>query len=131
MDQQEFNRLVDGELAELYQAYSTGESGPELKRSFINGLATGLACSDSLFDSQSTIIVTSRNQAARKVLRREFKPKKKRLAILYGGAHMPDFEIHLAKDFGVRQLEERWLVACDMRTPPRQRVCENGTHRTA
>ncbi len=126
MDQQEFNRLLDEGRAELVRDAFAAERGSEfeLRRSEIDDMAIGSADSD-LFLSHS-ILITERNKVALRVLRREFKPTKQRLAILYGVIHMLDFELHLVKDFGLRRLHERWLVAWDMRTPAQRRVSGNG-----
>jgi hypothetical protein len=121
MDQQEFNRLTDEGRAELVRNAFAAEPGSEveLKRSEIDDMAIGSPDSPS-------ILITERNKVALRVLRREFKPTKQRLAILYGVIHMLDFELHLVEDFGLSRLEERWLVAWDMRTPALQGVSENG-----
>jgi len=58
---------------------------------------------------------------ALRALTRELKRNKKRLAIFYGCAHMPNFENHLANGFGMQRVEEQWLVAWDMSTRDTQK----------
>ncbi len=125
LDQQEFNRLTDEWDAEWHQDQLAAEPGLALRRSAIDDMAIGFADSNSLV-SQNPLLVTERNKVALRVLRREFKPAKQHLAILYGVFHMLDFELHLFKDFGLGRLHERWLVAWDMRTPAQRRVSGNG-----
>jgi hypothetical protein len=60
-------------------------------------------------------IITDRNQAALEVLEEQIDAGKKKIAIFYGGGHMPDFEQRLRKDFGLVPVETRWLTAWDMK----------------
>jgi hypothetical protein len=62
----------------------------------------------------STILIADRNKAAMKVLGRESAKGKKKIAIFFGAAHMPDFEKRLAEDFGLTRQREEWLQAWDM-----------------
>jgi hypothetical protein len=62
----------------------------------------------------STILIADRNKAAMKVLGRELAKGKKKIAIFFGAAHMPDFEKRLAEDFGLTRQREEWLQAWDM-----------------
>jgi hypothetical protein len=62
----------------------------------------------------STILIADRNKAAMKVLGRELAKGKKKIAIFFGAAHMPDFEKHLAEDYGLTRKREEWLQAWDM-----------------
>jgi hypothetical protein len=62
----------------------------------------------------STILIADRNKAAMKVLGRELAKGKKKIAIFFGAAHMPDFEKRLAADFGLTRQREEWLQAWDM-----------------
>jgi hypothetical protein len=62
----------------------------------------------------TTILVSDRNQAALKVLQKEIAGGKKKIAIFYGAAHMPDFEKRLKEDFGLKRQSEKWLTAWDL-----------------
>jgi hypothetical protein len=53
-----------------------------------------------------------------KVLQKELVGGKKKIAIFYGAAHMPDFERRLVEDFGMRRQGEEWLTAWDLRPRP-------------
>jgi hypothetical protein len=62
-------------------------------------------------------LVSGRNQKALEVLRKELAAGKKKLAIFYGAAHMPDFETRLAADFGLKPEKTQWLQAWDLTDP--------------
>ncbi len=60
-------------------------------------------------------LLADRNKVALKVLRKQIGAGKRKIAIFYGAAHMPDFQKHLRDDFGLVPLETRWLVAWDLK----------------
>jgi hypothetical protein len=62
----------------------------------------------------STILVADRNEAALKVFQKELAKGKKKIAIFYGAAHMPDFDKRLRTDFGLKPKSEQWLTAWDL-----------------
>jgi hypothetical protein len=59
-------------------------------------------------------IITDRNAAVLKVLSRELKNGKKKIAIFYGAAHLPEFAKSLEKDFNMKQTGIDWLIAWDL-----------------
>jgi hypothetical protein len=63
----------------------------------------------------NTILIKDRNKAALKVFQQQLVQGKKRIAIFYGAAHMPDMEEHLVKDFGLKRQGIHWLTAWDLR----------------
>ena len=63
-------------------------------------------------------IVEDRNQAAMKVFQKQLTAGKKRVAIFYGAAHMPDFDRRLREDFGLKRAENFWLTAWDLTKEP-------------
>ncbi len=67
----------------------------------------------------STILIADRNQAALKVLQKELARGKKKIAIFYGTAHMPDFEKRLRDDFDLKKDREQWMSAWDLRLKSR------------
>ncbi|MBY0522964.1 MAG: hypothetical protein K2R98_06180 [Gemmataceae bacterium] len=60
------------------------------------------------------ILIADRNKAAMKVLGQEIAKGKKKIAIFYGAAHMPDFEKRLGEDFGLKKQNDQWLQAWDL-----------------
>jgi len=61
------------------------------------------------------ILVKDRNKAALKVFQQQLAQGKKKVAIFYGAAHMPDFEKRLKEDFGLKRQGQEWLQAWDLR----------------
>ena len=63
---------------------------------------------------EGSAIITDRNAAALKVLRRELKNGKKKIAIFYGAAHLPEFAKSLEKDFQMKHTGIDWVIAWDL-----------------
>lgn len=63
---------------------------------------------------EGSAIITDRNAAALKVLRKEIRNGKKKIAVFYGGAHLPEFTKSLEKDFKLTPTEITWIVAWDL-----------------
>lgn len=66
--------------------------------------------------SGSTLI-SGRNEKAMEVLKQQIDAGKKKIAIFYGAAHMPDFEKRLLAEHSMKPVETRWVVAWDMKEP--------------
>jgi hypothetical protein len=62
-----------------------------------------------------TILIEDRNSAAIKVFQKQLTAGKKKIAIFYGAAHMPNFERRLVEDFGLRRQSVEWFTAWDLR----------------
>jgi len=60
---------------------------------------------------EGSTLISERNKVALEVLRKQLSAKKRKLAIFYGGGHMPDMLKRLQKDFGLEPVSTRWLVA--------------------
>jgi hypothetical protein len=56
-------------------------------------------------------ILTERNKRCFEVLDKQLESGKKRIAIFYGAAHLPDMERRLAADYGFKRSDEKWLTA--------------------
>ncbi len=90
--------------------------GPgQLKRLLAHQLVDFATPAGALGATLNTILITDRNQAALKVFQTELAKGKKRIAVFYGAAHMPDFEKRLREDFGLKRQSEQWLTAWDLR----------------
>ena len=63
---------------------------------------------------EGSAIITDRNAAALKVLRQEIKNGKKKIAIFYGAAHLPEFAQSLEKDFQMKHASTHWVIAWDL-----------------
>ncbi|MEZ6149176.1 MAG: hypothetical protein R3C09_03570 [Pirellulaceae bacterium] len=64
-------------------------------------------------DGKSTLI-TERNAKAFQVLDREIKAGKKKLGIFYGAGHLKDMHQRLIDNYGMEQVEVRWLDAWEL-----------------
>jgi hypothetical protein len=69
----------------------------------------------SLDGPDGSTLVSERNKVALEVLRKQIGQGKKKLAIFYGGGHMPDFDKRLRDQFGLVPTSTRWLVAWDLK----------------
>ena len=64
-----------------------------------------------LNDEKGSVILTDRNKVALKVLARELAAGKKKLAIFYGAAHLPDLEERMVEKMGFERKATRWVTA--------------------
>ena len=60
-------------------------------------------------------LVTVRNQRAVDVLKREINGGRKKLAIFYGAAHMPDLSERLGEQLSLELQQQQWVEAWDLR----------------
>lgn len=67
--------------------------------------------SGSLGSTLNVMLVQDRNKAALKVLDAQLKKGRKKIAIFYGAAHMPDFEKRLKKEYGAERQTVEWITA--------------------
>ncbi len=97
-------------LALLFDADSAGK----LKRLMAEQMLVLEAPGGGLGQTLTTMLIADRNEAAVKVLRKQIAGGKKKIAIFYGAAHMPDFERRLREGFGLVRSGQRWLTAWDL-----------------
>jgi hypothetical protein len=60
-------------------------------------------------------LITERNKAALKVLGQQIAAGKKKIAIFYGGGHMPDMEPRAIAEFHLKPDGQEWLEAWNLR----------------
>ncbi|MEM7476876.1 MAG: hypothetical protein AAF483_17975 [Planctomycetota bacterium] len=65
-------------------------------------------------DGKSTLI-TERNAAAFKVLKKELDAGKQKLGVFYGAGHLKDMHERLVEEFGMELVETTWMDAWDLR----------------
>jgi hypothetical protein len=65
----------------------------------------------------STILIDDRNKEVVRVLNEQIAQGKKRIAIFYGAAHMPDLEKRVTDLFKMKRATWHWLTAWDLRSP--------------
>ena len=66
---------------------------------------------------EGSTLVTERNKVVIKVLREQINQGRRKFAVFYGGAHMPDIERRLVQDFHMEPARLEWLTAWDLRLP--------------
>ena len=86
----------------------------ELKKMMAQQFETSGVMEEGLGDTLNQLLVADRNEAAMKVLQRQIVSGKKKIAIFYGAAHMPDFEKRMASDLGLRPVRHVWIDAWDL-----------------
>ena len=85
-----------------------------LKRVFAEEMMGQLDDAGWIIGGDGSAIITDRNTAALKVLSREIKNGKKKIAIFYGAAHLPEFAKSLEKDFDMKYTGTDWVIAWDL-----------------
>jgi hypothetical protein len=66
---------------------------------------------------QGSTILTERNKVALKKLAEQIADGKKKVAIFYGAAHLPDMEKRLLADFHLQRSMENWVTAWKLDKP--------------
>ena len=64
---------------------------------------------------KGSTLIGGRNQVVLEVLREQIAAGKRKIAIFYGAAHMPDFQKRLRDEFGLTPVSTRWLEAWNLR----------------
>ncbi|MGD0384447.1 MAG: hypothetical protein ABSA77_13080 [Thermoguttaceae bacterium] len=75
--------------------------------------------------ADGSTLISERNKVALDVLRTQIAEGKKKLAIFYGGGHMPDFDKRLRDQFGLVPVSTRWLTAWNLKTESKPAPPEN------
>jgi len=108
-------------LMDIVAALAHEDSARRLKYLFaremekMDDFLTGLGGKDG------SVIVEGRNKVAMRVLKKQIRAGKKKLAIFYGGGHMLDLSRRLRAELGMKAVSHDWLLAWDFRTPATKR----------
>ena len=86
-----------------------------LKRVFAEQFESGEGAMAVLDGPNGSTLISGRNQVALDVLKKEIAAGKRKIAIFYGAAHMPDFQKRLRDGFGLAPVNTRWLVAWNLK----------------
>eukprot|EP00250_Pteridium_aquilinum_P013165 c21173_g1_i1 orf=267-1730(+) len=73
---------------------------------------------------ENSVIIGERNRAAMEELREAFRDGCKRVAIFYGGGHMPDMDRRLREQFGLVPKKVQWQTAWSIKS--RRQIQESG-----
>lgn len=102
---------ADISSAELLRALLNPNRAVELKYLLARQFNEMERLTAGLNDEKGSVILTDRNKVALKVLARELAEGKKKLAIFYGAAHLPDMEERMVKQMGFERKAARWVTA--------------------
>lgn len=108
------------DLAQLMAILLSGDSATELKRiigsqfDMVEDLITGIE------GDKGSVIIGERNNVALKVLAEQLKLGRKKLALFYGAAHLPDMEKKLLAA-GWKKAGTEWLKAWDLTTSGKEK----------
>jgi hypothetical protein len=116
MKQEELNKAISDGMIEFARRFVSDEDPLHLKRTFAFELMGAVgATMDMFFGAEGSTLGSERNRIALRTLKSRYKKGVRKFALLYGCAHMSDFERQLGELYGLRRVEERWLVAWDLR----------------
>ncbi len=121
-------KTMQEEMARQRQGHPTPEMSPwdllramlsdnrslEMKRLLGSQMIQMEGTLAGLDSGEGTVIVNERNDIALDVLKKTAGAGKKRIAIFYGAAHMPDMERKLLKSMGYRSTDRQWITAWNL-----------------
>ncbi len=108
------NPQAGGQMAEISspeELFALLSDPPRLKQMLARQFAETGTLDEALGGKLHTMLVVDRNQAALRGLQQQLALGRRKIAIFYGAAHMPDFERRLGEDFGLRKTEQVWIEA--------------------
>jgi hypothetical protein len=86
-----------------------------LKRVMAEQFENGEGAMAAFDGPRGSTLISGRNQVALDVLRKEILAGKRKIAIFYGAAHMPDLQKRLHDQFGMKPVEIHWLSAWNLK----------------
>ncbi len=119
-DQQPKKKAAADDLPDLQSLLTDPTAASKIKRLLARQFENLDGPAGGLGPTLNTILIKDRNQAALKVLKKELDNGKKKIAIFYGAAHMPDFDKRLRQDFGLAPVSTTWLPAWDLQLRERR-----------
>ena len=90
-------------------------SGAVKMKRFLAAQLSSTQAMGAMGETLNTLLIADRNKAALKVFQTEMAKGKKKMALFYGAAHMPDFEQRLLADYGLKRDKVEWVPAWDLR----------------
>jgi len=98
----------------LFGSFLAPDPSLSLKRVLAEEMMNQLDDAGWIIGGNGSAIISDRNAAALKVLRQEIIKGKKKFAIFYGAAHLPEFAKSLEKDFQMKYSGTDWIIAWDL-----------------
>lgn len=99
----------------IFSALFSRDRAVELKRAMAVQFENMEQSTAAFEGPNGSTIITERNKRAMEILKAQMQDGKKRLAIFYGAAHLPDFDRNLTSEFGFQRDSDRWIEAWDLR----------------
>ncbi|MGE3240736.1 MAG: hypothetical protein AB7G28_11925 [Pirellulales bacterium] len=108
--------MANGESPDvaMFAALFADDRPLRLKRILAQQLADTEEMLTSFGGEEGSVLISDRNQAALKVLKKEIADGKQHLAIFYGAGHLTDMDKRLRTEFGLKPVEITWLTAWDL-----------------
>jgi hypothetical protein len=109
----------EGKKVEKFNAMSL-LTDPQAPYKLRHGMAKELVENESGLGFGKTVdslVIDERNEMCMKVLAKQLAAGKKKIAIFYGAAHMPDFEQRLIRDHNMRAVGMDWYTAWEIVEP--------------
>ncbi|MDR0328916.1 MAG: hypothetical protein LBI05_11535 [Planctomycetaceae bacterium] len=109
--------LQEGDLkiqGRVLGAFFAPDPALSLKRVLAEEMIKQLDDGIWVIGGDGSAIITDRNEAALKVLAQEIKNGKKKIALFYGAAHLPEMAKSLEKNFNMKHTGIDWVVAWDL-----------------
>lgn len=108
--------MAEGESPDvaIFAALFAEDRPLRLKKVLAQQLADTEEMLTSFGGEEGSVLISDRNQAALKVLKKEMAAGKKHLAIFYGAGHLADMDKRLQSEFGLKPVEITWLTAWDL-----------------
>lgn len=104
-----------GQEAEFIKAIFADDRQLALKRILAEQLSEQTELLESFAGDDGSTLITVRNRRALDVLREQLDAGARDIAIFYGAGHMPDLEMHLVDEFGMRRVSTEWIEAWNLR----------------
>jgi hypothetical protein len=115
MNQQDSQETAASD-AQLLMALFDSDRAMALKRVMAEQFQSMDGMLSAVEGADGSTLISERNKVALEVLRKQIGEGKKKLAIFYGGGHMPDFDKRLRDQFNLVPSSTRWLVAWDLKS---------------
>jgi hypothetical protein len=107
--------LDTGDLAdEMIKMFCRPDAERQVKLLLARHMGDAEKAAAGMDGPDGSVILTERNKAALKVLRKTLDEGKKHISIFYGAAHMPSMSETLVKDFGFKPVSVEWRMAWDL-----------------
>jgi len=98
----------------LLASFFVSDPSLSLRRVLAEEMMNQLDEAGWVIGGDASAIITDRNEAALDVLREKIAAGKKKIAIFYGAAHLPEFAKSLERDFQMTKTGVEWVIAWDL-----------------